>query len=172
MDIQTTDDILQFVKPLKTYKLCLIQRQSKPSRLEKHIRFSHLARRILMLGAGFVAKPALRLLHDHGFKIIVGESHPKFPGDAQTDEFSGCVDLNAARSLCRDLNNAEAKYLDVLDTSVLDAEVAKVDLVISLIPYVFHVQVIGSAIRNAKNVVTTSYISPSMASLHQGNFSP
>ena len=60
----------------------------------------------------------------------------------------------------------------MLDTLVLDEEVAKVDLVVSLIPYVFHVPVIESAIRNAKNVVTTSYISPSMASLHQGNFFP
>lgn len=42
---------------------------------------------------------------------------------------------------------------------------AKHDLVISLIPYTFHAQVIKSAIRNKKNVVTTSYVSPAMMAL-------
>ena len=41
------------------------------------------------------------------------------------------------------------------------------DLVISLIPYTFHATVIKSAIRNKKNVVTTSYVSPAMLELEQ-----
>jgi saccharopine dehydrogenase (NADP+, L-glutamate forming) len=45
--------------------------------------------------------------------------------------------------------------------------VAQHDLVISLIPYTFHVDVIKSAIRNKKNVVTTSYVSPAMLELDQ-----
>jgi saccharopine dehydrogenase (NADP+, L-glutamate forming) len=53
------------------------------------------------------------------------------------------------------------------DAAGLDAEVARVDLVISLIPYIFHDRVIKSAIRNKKNVVTTSYVSPPMEALHQ-----
>lgn len=51
------------------------------------------------------------------------------------------------------------------DDKALDAEVAKHDLVISLIPYTFHAAVIKSAIRNKKNVVTTSYVSPAMLEL-------
>ena len=51
------------------------------------------------------------------------------------------------------------------DDTALDAEVAKHDLVISLIPYTFHATVIKSAIRNKKNVVTTSYVSPAMLEL-------
>ena len=47
----------------------------------------------------------------------------------------------------------------------LDAVVAEHDLVISLIPYTFHATVIKSAIRNKKNVVTTSYVSPAMMEL-------
>lgn len=43
----------------------------------------------------------------------------------------------------------------------------KVDIVISLIPYTYHVAVIQSAIRKKKNVVTTSYISPAMLELDQ-----
>lgn len=53
------------------------------------------------------------------------------------------------------------------DDRALDAEVAKHDLVISLIPYTFHATVIKSAIRNKKNVVTTSYVSPAMMELDQ-----
>lgn len=51
------------------------------------------------------------------------------------------------------------------DDKALDAEVAKHDLVISLIPYTFHAAIIKSAIRNKKNVVTTSYVSPAMLEL-------
>lgn len=53
------------------------------------------------------------------------------------------------------------------DDKALDAEVAKNDLVISLIPYTFHATVIKSAIRNKKNVVTTSYVSPAMLELEE-----
>jgi Saccharopine dehydrogenase NADP binding domain len=41
------------------------------------------------------------------------------------------------------------------------------DLLISLIPYNFHATVIKSAIRNKKNVVTISYISPAMMELDE-----
>lgn len=57
--------------------------------------------------------------------------------------------------------------LDVSDEKALDAEVAKHDLVISLIPYTFHATVIKSAIRQKKHVVTTSYVSPAMLELDQ-----
>ena len=53
------------------------------------------------------------------------------------------------------------------DDKALDAEVAKHDLDISLIPYTFHATVIKSAIRQKKNVVTTSYVSPAMMELDQ-----
>ena len=41
----------------------------------------------------------------------------------------------------------------------------KNDVVVSLIPYTFHAAVIQSGIREKKNVVTTSYISPAMLAL-------
>jgi saccharopine dehydrogenase (NADP+, L-glutamate forming) len=45
--------------------------------------------------------------------------------------------------------------------------VAKVDLVVSLIPYTFHTAVVRSAIRMKRNVVTTSYVSAAMLELEQ-----
>ena len=54
-----------------------------------------------------------------------------------------------------------------MDEKALDTEIAKNDLVISLIPYTFHPIVIKSAIRQKKHVVTTSYVSPAMLELDQ-----
>ena len=51
------------------------------------------------------------------------------------------------------------------EENALDAAVAQHELIISLIPYTFHVAVIKSAIRNKKHVVTTSYVSPAMMAL-------
>ncbi|KAL9135276.1 MAG: hypothetical protein Q9175_003544 [Cornicularia normoerica] len=75
--------------------------------------------------------------------------------------------LNSARKLSEGVKLAKPISLDVTDYKALDAAVAQHDLVISLIPYTFHVTVIKSAIRNKKNVVTTSYISPAMLELEQ-----
>lgn len=105
---------------------------------------------ILLLGSGFVAKPCLDILANSksGFKITVASRT-----------------LSKAKNLIGDLKNAKPVSLDVNDQKALDDEVSKVDLVISLIPYTYHAQVIKSAIRFKKNVVTTSYVSPAMLEL-------
>jgi saccharopine dehydrogenase-like NADP-dependent oxidoreductase len=51
------------------------------------------------------------------------------------------------------------------NTELLEAEIAKHDLVISLIPYTYHAAVIKAAIKSKTNVVTTSYVSPVMREL-------
>lgn len=55
--------------------------------------------------------------------------------------------------------------LDASDTSALEAAVAAHDLVISLIPYIHHADVIKAAIKGRTHVVTTSYVSPAMRDL-------
>jgi saccharopine dehydrogenase-like NADP-dependent oxidoreductase len=55
--------------------------------------------------------------------------------------------------------------LDVSNTADLEAQVAAHDLVISLIPYAHHADVIKAAVKGKTNVVTTSYISPAMRAL-------
>jgi saccharopine dehydrogenase (NADP+, L-glutamate forming) len=84
-----------------------------------------------------------------------------------TNETSACRTLESAKKLSEGVKNAHPISLDVTDEKALDAEVAKNDLVISLIPYTFHATVIKSAIRNKKNVVTTSYVSPAMLELEE-----
>jgi len=70
--------------------------------------------------------------------------------------------LNIAQELAGSYSNTTAISLDVNDEVALDAAVAEHDVVISLIPYTFHAQVIKSAIKSKTNVVTTSYVSPAM----------
>lgn len=80
---------------------------------------------------------------------------------------SACRTLKTAQDLAGDNKLATPISLDVTNDDALDAEVGKHDLVISLIPYIFHATVIKSAIRKKKNVVTTSYVSPAMMELDQ-----
>ncbi|KAH6663182.1 saccharopine dehydrogenase [Halenospora varia] len=108
------------------------------------------SQRVLMLGAGFVTKPTLDILSDAGIEVSVA-----------------CRTLDSARKLAEGVKLANPISLDVNDEKALDAEVAKHDLVISLIPYTYHPAVIRSAIRQSKHVVTTSYVSPAMLELDQ-----
>lgn len=52
-----------------------------------------------------------------------------------------------------------------MGSSNFDGHVADHDLVISLVPFIHHVDVIESAIRGQTHVVTTSYISPAIREL-------
>ncbi|KAJ6262539.1 hypothetical protein Dda_3350 [Drechslerella dactyloides] len=106
--------------------------------------------KVLLLGSGFVARPTLDILCESGVAVTVA-----------------CRTLESAKSLSAGVKNATAISLDVTDDKALDAELAKHDLVISLIPYTFHATVIKSAIRQKKHVVTTSYVSPAMMELDQ-----
>jgi saccharopine dehydrogenase (NADP+, L-glutamate forming) len=103
---------------------------------------------VLLLGAGFVTRPTAEILGKSGVKVVVA-----------------CRTLEKAQALAKGVSNSTAISLDVNDDEALDAEVAKVDVVISLIPYTFHATVIKSAIRKKKDVVTTSYVSPAMMEL-------
>jgi len=64
-----------------------------------------------------------------------------------------------------DVKNASAQSVDVSSTKDLDDAVSKHDLIISLIPYTYHVAVIKSAIKFKRNVVTTSYVSDEIRAL-------
>lgn len=78
-----------------------------------------------------------------------------------------CRTLESSKKLCEGLKHANAISVDVANKDALEKEIAKVDLVISLIPYTFHAQVIEAAINQKKNVVTTSYVSDAMMALDQ-----
>lgn len=100
-----------------------------------------------MLGSGFVAKPTVEILSKTpGVKVTVA-----------------CRTLSKAKELAG--SDADAISLDVTDEKALSDAVSKADLVISLIPYIYHASVVKAAIKNKKDVVTTSYISPQLREL-------
>jgi saccharopine dehydrogenase (NADP+, L-glutamate forming) len=106
-------------------------------------------KKVLLLGSGFVAKPALDdLTADKEYEVTVA-----------------CRTVEKAKELAGD--RAKAIAVDATDEASIDAAVADCDLVISLIPYIHHATVIKSAIKNKKHVVTTSYINPQMKELEQ-----
>lgn len=106
-------------------------------------------KKILLLGSGFVAKPAA--------EYIVR--------DASNSLTVACRTLKTAQEFVADLPNTTAVSLDVSDAAALEKAVAAHDLVISLIPYTHHADVIKAAIKGKTHVVTTSYVSPAMREL-------
>ena len=78
---------------------------------------------------------------------------------------SACRTVSKAKQLCGDLKNATPKALDVTSEKDLDEAVSQHDLIISLIPYTFHIPVIKSAIKFKRNVITTSYVSDEIKAL-------
>ncbi|KXT05639.1 hypothetical protein AC578_5586 [Pseudocercospora eumusae] len=105
--------------------------------------------KILVLGSGMVARPCVEYLTRNGKNEIT----------------VACRALETAQKLTHGLNHTKAASLDVQSDDALDKAIAASDLVISLIPYVYHPKVILSACKSKKNVVTTSYVSPAIKAL-------
>ncbi|KAF7797272.1 hypothetical protein EIP86_008467 [Pleurotus ostreatoroseus] len=103
-------------------------------------------KKVLLLGSGFVARPA-------------AEYVVRNPNNRLT---IACRTLKSAEALAADLPNATAQSIDVSNPAALEAAVAAHDLVISLVPYIYHPAVIRAAIKSKTNVVTTSYVSPAI----------
>ncbi|KAI0803212.1 spermidine synthase [Irpex lacteus] len=116
---------------------------------------------ILLLGSGFVAEPAAEyILRDKRNRLIVA-----------------CRTLSTAQSLASKLDspNVSAVSLDVSSHIALRATIEshQVDLVVSLVPYIYHADVVRAAVAVSNkrgspvHVVTTSYVSPAMGALDQ-----
>ncbi|KAL8766713.1 MAG: hypothetical protein Q9209_006582 [Squamulea sp. 1 TL-2023] len=74
--------------------------------------------------------------------------------------------MNGAQALVAGLPRTAAIALDVSSgNSELESQIAAHDLVISLVPYVYHATIIKIAIKHRVNVVTTSYISDALREL-------
>lgn len=74
-------------------------------------------------------------------------------------------DLSIAKNKIASHPQAEAIEFDVFDKSQVIREVEQADLVVSMLPASMHIHVIEEAIRQKKNVVTPSYISPEVKAL-------
>ncbi|CAL1703047.1 unnamed protein product [Somion occarium] len=128
-----------------TYDVIITPQIGRALQAEKPVK------KILLLGSGFVAKPAAEyVLREPGNRLTVA-----------------CRTLESAQTFVGDLPNSTAISLDVSNAAALEKVVAEHDLVISLIPYTHHADVIKAAIKGKTHVVTTSYVNPLMRELDE-----
>ncbi|MEE9501776.1 MAG: saccharopine dehydrogenase C-terminal domain-containing protein, partial [Candidatus Aminicenantaceae bacterium] len=106
-------------------------------------------KKILILGAGLVAKPLVRYLLDQpDFKVVVATRT-----------------VSKAIKLIDNHPKGTAKTLNLKNEEGLRDEVKDADLVISMVPYAFHTLVARFCIEFKKQMVTTSYVSDEMKAL-------
>lgn len=104
--------------------------------------------KVLVLGAGRVAAPLVKYLLGHAISVTLADA-----------------DENRAISLLAGHPLGHAVRLNVTDAPKLDQLVMNHHLVVSLLPYSFHVSVARVCLRHSKHLVTTSYVQPGMDQL-------
>jgi saccharopine dehydrogenase (NADP+, L-glutamate forming) len=106
-------------------------------------------KKILILGAGLVARPLVRYLLDQ----------PHFQVEVASRTVSKAQKLIAGHP------RGAAKELNLKSEAALQSEVGRADLVISMVPYSYHPKVAEFCIAQKKQMVTTSYVSDAMKKL-------
>lgn len=106
-------------------------------------------KKVLLLGAGLVTKPLVDyLLEQDGIELHIGSRT-----------------LKKAEDLIRGHKKGFAFALNVDDQIALENAIKERDLVISLVPYTYHLSVAKFCLKYKKNMITTSYVSPEMREL-------
>ena len=104
-------------------------------------------KKVLVLGSGYVAGPVIQyLLRFPQFSVTIGSARH-------------------AAKLGKQFPRAQTMQVDVKDAASLSAAIQQHDLVISLIPYIYHADVIKAACQHKVDVVTTSYVSDAIRAL-------
>ncbi len=108
-------------------------------------------KKVLVLGAGLVSRPLVHYLLDiSGIEVTVASRT-----------------VSKALALIGERAHGKALTLLVDDESALDRLVKKSDLVVSLLPYAYHVKVASHCLSHHKPMVTTSYVSKKMKALDE-----
>ncbi|KAL0482188.1 saccharopine dehydrogenase LYS [Acrasis kona] len=111
-------------------------------------------KRILLLGSGYVTTTVVEYLTRRPENILTLANRTVENAEKRSND--GVKDRIKVVQL--DLENDDAK---------LEQLVRENDIVISLVPYLYHVKVAKVCLQEKKHLVTTSYISPAMRELHQ-----
>lgn len=104
--------------------------------------------KVLILGAGLVSKPMVTYLLKKGIKVIVASRT-----------------VSKAEELVRGFSNGEAREWVVEDKSRLKEMIKESEIVVSLLPWVYHIEVAEVCIDYKKPMVTTSYVQEKMQAL-------
>jgi saccharopine dehydrogenase-like NADP-dependent oxidoreductase len=106
-------------------------------------------KQVLILGAGAVARPAVRyLLKKEGLKVVLADQDP-----------------GKAEAIVAGHPNGRAVALDVGDAPTLDRYVAAADIVVSLLPWTLHPVIARLCLNHSKHMVTASYVKEEMQSM-------
>ena len=105
-------------------------------------------KRVLVLGAGLVARPLVRYLLEKGYQVVMASRT-----------------ASKAEAMIAGHPNGKALALNVQDEAILSQLISDCDLAVSLVPYTFHPVVAKHCIRHRKHMVTTSYVSAAMQEL-------
>lgn len=111
-------------------------------------------RTILIIGAGKSTSSLVRFLLDHS--------------DAENIHLKiGDLSLENAQKLTGNHKNAEAITLDIFKDDQREKAIQVADIVISMLPARFHIQVANDCVKFNKNMVTASYVSKDMEALDE-----
>lgn len=106
-------------------------------------------RKILVIGSGksssYLIKYFLNKSESEDLHITIGD-----------------INIGNAKELIGNHNNAEAIILDVFDQDSRTNAIKNADIVVSMLPARFHIEVAKDCISYNKNMVTASYVSPEM----------
>ena len=106
-------------------------------------------RKILVIGSGksssYLIKYLLDKSNEEDLLIIVGD-----------------INFSHAKKLICDHDNAQAIMLDVFNKASRQEAIKNADIIVSMLPARFHIEVAKDCIAFNKNMVTASYISPEM----------
>ena len=109
-------------------------------------------RKILVIGSGKSSSYLIKYLLDKSeseqLQIIIGD-----------------VNISNARKLIGNHQNATAIVLDVFDKNSREEAIENADIVVSMLPARFHLEVAKDCILFGKNMVTASYVSEDMQKL-------
>jgi len=79
----------------------------------------------------------------------------------------GDIDINNAKDACKGHSKCEALELDVFKAESREPAIKKADIVISMLPARFHIEVAKDCLKFGKSMVTASYISDQMKALDE-----
>jgi len=79
----------------------------------------------------------------------------------------GDLDIENAKKACNNHDRCEAFELDVFKAESREPAIKKADIIISMLPARFHIEVAKDCLKFGKNMVTASYISDEMKALDE-----
>jgi len=104
---------------------------------------------VLVLGAGMISKPMITYLLDQPDIFVTMASRT----------------VSKAQIIIGNNSHGKAFELDVNNDLEVENFVSKADIVVSLLPYTYHVKVAQLCLKHKKHLVTTSYVSDAMKAL-------